>query len=101
MGSGIQLDDADVALVLGRRILDGKPAEPVIQAVTFEFLASVLATRRPDRAACLHGAVDALAPGIPRIGKLASIRATDRVDREPEQRPWGLHLESRRGTVGL
>jgi predicted ATPase/class 3 adenylate cyclase len=75
MGLAVQLDDAEVALVLGRRILDRKPAEPLLQAVTLEFIAAVLGTQRPERAACLHGAVDAVAPGILQLGRLASIRA--------------------------
>jgi predicted ATPase/class 3 adenylate cyclase len=107
MTLGVLLDEPDVVLWEAAQILRTSPAERLILATVLESLATAVAANWPERAATLHGAVDALIPGFAEAGPLATTRsrvhhsivaATD-ADAEDRSREHGSHMSQDEATA--
>jgi hypothetical protein len=107
MTLAVLLDEPDVVLWEAAQILRTPPAELVLLVYVLESLAAAVAATWPERAATLHGAVDALMPGFAEAGPFAATRsrvhhsivaATD-ADAETRSREHGTHMSQDEATA--
>jgi predicted ATPase/class 3 adenylate cyclase len=70
---GARLDEVEATLRVGAHVLDATPSTPLALGAVLETAAAVLASRTPEAAATLHGAVDAIVPGFADLVSLRPI----------------------------